>query len=104
MLLEHYIISSGIEEMIRGCTIPETHRSIASLEATVLASGPKSKIVLIRAIAISTPLRGNDDQLSRPFEAASSYISRGTRHTLKHAAMLDILIKEMTDEFGMEEN
>lgn len=45
----------------------------------------------------------DDKQLSKPFEAASSYISRGTRHTLKHIAMLDILTQEMTEEFGMED-
>jgi len=41
----------------------------------------------------------DDRRMSKPFEAASSYISRGTRHTLKHLDMLDVLTKEMAEEF-----
>lgn len=58
----------------------------------------------LRKVSLSDILQQrirNDKQLGKPFEAGSSYISRGTRHTMKHVAMLDQLIKEMTDEFEM---
>ena len=61
----------------------------------------------LRKISLSDILeqRIRDDRsMSKPFEAASQYISRGTRHTLEHLAMLDVLTKEMTEEFEMKDN
>ena len=46
----------------------------------------------------------DDRSMSKPFEAASHYISRGTRHTLRHLDMLDVLTKEMTIEFDMDDD
>lgn len=45
-------------------------------------------------------IRG-DEYMARPFEAASHFISRYTRHTKKHLDLMDGLIKDMTEEFEM---
>lgn len=59
----------------------------------------------LRKVSLSDILeqRIRDDRgMSKPFEAASSYISRGTRHTRKHLDVLDVLTEEMAKEFEME--
>ena len=77
---------------------PLVSMSIATLERGVS---------WLRKIALSDILeqRIRDDRsMSKPFEAASQYISRGTRHTLRHLDMLDLLTKEMTKEFDMDDD
>ena len=45
-----------------------------------------------------------DPSLGRPFEAASSFVSRGTpRGVLEHLEIMKQLTKIMQDEFGMVE-